>query len=456
MNKNRTELLEKDPKSLMLKLCTPAILGMIVIGLYSFMDGVFAGQLIGKNAMAAVSVAYPITFLNSGISTLIGIGSSSILSRAIGKEDQETVDKIMGNLICLVLIFSTIIMILGIIFTKEILIITGAQGEILELAVRYLRIIFIGSIFVNFAQSANMVMRGEGIMKKAMLFMIIGAVLNILLDPILIIYFGEHGIEGAAIATIIAQFIQAAITMHYFRKKSKNVKFHKIQIEKSLLPKIFSVGLSAMMMQLMSMIQQTLMYRMASKYGGDNHLILMGATLRIQAFSFIPLWGMSQGLQPVVGTNYGANLFKRVKKCTNTFILGSTVLALAFWIPIELFPKQVLSLMITDASVVNEGISNFRMIYSSFPVLGAFIMGVTFFQSIGNAKNAGMLVFLRQLILFVPAIILTPSILGIKAVWLVTPIIDLIAFVILLYLINKSYKNMDNTISERKNSYAKI
>ncbi|EHN15760.1 MATE family efflux transporter [Clostridium sporogenes] len=443
MNKNKEELLHKEPKELMLKLCIPAIIGMVVIGLYSFMDGVFAGQLIGKNAMGAVAVAYPITFLNSAIATLIGIGSSSILSRAIGKNDQETVNKIMGNLLCLVLIFSTIVMVVGIVFAKELLLLTGAEGQILELAVRYLRIIFIGSIFVNFAQSANMVMRGEGIMKKAMLFMTIGAVLNIILDPILIIAFGKYGIEGAATATIISQVIQAVITMVYFIRKSKNVRFHKIQIEKTLLPEIFSVGLSAMMMQLMSMIQQTLMYRMAAKYGGNNQLILMGATLRIQALSFIPLWGMSQGLQPVVGTNYRAKLFSRVKKCMNIFILGATILACVFWIPIELFPQKVLSLMITDVDIVNEGITNFRIMYSLFPALGTFIMGVTFFQSIGSAKNAGLLVLLRQVILFVPAIIIFPYIVGISAVWFVSPLIDGIVFIMLVYLILKEYKKMD-------------
>ncbi|SHI72585.1 putative efflux protein, MATE family [Clostridium cavendishii DSM 21758] len=443
MNKNREELLQKDPKELMIKLCTPAIIGMVVIGLYSFMDGVFAGQLIGKNAMAAVAVAYPITFLNSAIATLIGIGSSSILSRAIGKNDQETINKIMGNLLCLVLIFSTIITVLGIVFAREILMITGAEGEILELAVRYLRVIFIGSIFVNFAQSANMVMRGEGIMKKAMTFMMIGAILNIILDPIFILAFGEYGIEGAAIATIIAQITQAIITMFYFVKKSKNVRFHKVKIEKTLLPEIFSVGLSAMMMQVMSMIQQTLMYRMASKYGGSNQLILIGAALRIQALSFIPLWGMSQGLQPVVGTNYGAKLFTRVKKCTNTFIIGSTVLACLFWIPIEIFPNQVLSLLITDSSVVNEGISNFRIMYSAFPLMGIFIMAVTFFQSIGNAKNAGIIVSLRQLLLFVPAVIILPAFIGINGVWFVNPLIDVMVFIVIFVLIKKEYKKME-------------
>lgn len=158
-------LLHDSLQSLVLKLSVPAIIGMVVVGLYNFMDGVYVGQMVGDNAMAAVSVSYPFTLANSGISTLIGIGSASILSRAIGKRDQSTIDKIMGNLIAMNLIFSLIIMAIGMIFTKQILMLSGASGEILELAIRYLRIIFAGSLFVNFAQSSNMIMRGEELLK---------------------------------------------------------------------------------------------------------------------------------------------------------------------------------------------------------------------------------------------------------------------------------------------------
>lgn len=223
MEDNRKQILTKSPVKLMFKLCTPAIIGMVVIGLYSFMDGVYAGQLIGKNAMAAISISYPITFLNTGIATLIGVGSASVLSRAIGNKNQKIINSIMGNLIGWILILSTIIMIVGIVFTKQLLQISGASGEILNLGIRYLRIIFLGSIFVNFAQSANMVMRGEGLMKKAMLIMGFGAILNIILDPILIILFKERAIEGAAVATVISQIIQAAITMHYFKDRKSVV-----------------------------------------------------------------------------------------------------------------------------------------------------------------------------------------------------------------------------------------
>ena len=182
----RTQLLTAPPFQLMLSLSLPAIIGMVVVGLYSFMDRVFVGQLIDQVAMGAVSVSYPFTLINSGISTLIGVGSASVLSRAVGKKDQGTIDKIMGNLIALNLILGVIVTVLGMIFTRPILTLSGAEGAILNNAERYLRIIFAGSLFVNFAQSSNMIMRGEGLLKLAMIYSGGSAILNIILDPILI------------------------------------------------------------------------------------------------------------------------------------------------------------------------------------------------------------------------------------------------------------------------------
>lgn len=445
MSDTRKELLTKPITGLMFQLCVPAIIGMVVIGLYTFMDGVFVGQLVGEKAMAAVSVAYPLTFLNSGIATLIGVGSASVLSRAIGKNDKLTIDNIMGNLISLVSLFSIIITIIGIVFAKQLLQISGAKGEILSLAVNYLRIIFIGSIFVNFTQSANMVMRGEGLMKKAMLIMGFGAILNIILDPIMITLFKDRGVQGAAIATVTSQIIQAVITIYYFTKKSKKVKINKIRVNKQISLEVFQVGISAMMMQILSMIQQTLLFRMAFKYGGDSNGIIMSASLRLQAFSFIPLWGMAQGLQPVVGTNYGAKQYKRVKEATNIFILGATVLAMIFWIPMEVFPKTMLGLFITNNDLVVSGVNDFRIFYSVFFLYGAMIMIITFFQSIGNGKAAGKLVMLRQVILFIPAMILMPMKFGLPAVWSTQPIVDVVVIILSAVFLKLEYKKMTNT-----------
>lgn len=440
----KEQLLTKRPIDLLFQLSIPAVIGMIVIGLYPLMDGIFAGKIIGQTAMTACGVAMPLTFFNSGVSTLLGVGSASVLSRAIGKGDQKTVDKIMGNLIFWVILFSAIITVGGILLAPHFLSMVGATGEIKDYAIRYLRVIFIGSLFVNFTQAANMVMRGEGLMKKAMMIMGLGALLNIILDPILMIAMGDYAIEGAAIATITAQFVQAAVTLRYFLKKSKVVKIHKIQSDAEIKKEMFGVGSSAMMMQVLFMIQQTMLYKMAFKYGGDPNGILMAASLRVYAFSFIPLWGMSQGLQPVVGTNFGAKQYGRVKQAMKIFSIGGLILAAIFWLPSLLFSNQILSLFGVEADIIAQGVGNFRLFYSVFILYGVMVMSITFFQSIGNGKKAGIIVMFRQLFLFVPAMIILPMVFGVKAVWFTQPLVDSIMIIIGIFMMIAELNKMDN------------
>ena len=424
MNKNSKELLTEQPLQILIKLSLPAILGMIVIGLYPLMDGIFAGQILGEKAMTAVGIATPFTYINTGIATLIGVGSASLFSRAIGEGNQRTIDKVMGNLCFWVLLLSTIVTILGYLFCGQLLMIFGAKGELLDLSTRYLRIIFLGSIFVNFAQAANMVMRGEGVMKRAMLIMSLGAGINIVLDPVLMIMFREHGVEGAAIATITAQFIQAVFTLWYFKKKSETVKIGLMRKEKEITGEMFSVGVSAMLMQVLTIIQQSFLYSQAFRYGGETSAAIMAVSLRIQAFSFIPLWGMSQGLQPAIGANFGAKQYNRVKKIFNVFTISSIVLAACFWIPTEGFAKQILNLFGLSDETLFLAVPNFRIMYSIFIVYGVMIMIMTFFQAIGDGKTAGVLVMLRQVILFIPAMIFLPYIFGAQSIWYVIPIVD--------------------------------
>lgn len=438
----KEQLLTKSPLSLMFQLSIPAVIGMIVIGLYPLMDGIFAGNIIGQSAMTACGVALPLTFFNSGTSTLLGVGSASILSRSLGKGDRETVDKIMGNLIYFVILFSVIITVGGIILAPHFLDLVGASGEIKELGVRYLRVIFLGSIFVNFTQSANMVMRGEGLMKRAMGIMAMGAFINIILDPILMKAMGEYAIEGAAIATIVAQIIQAIVTLYYFKNKSENVKIGKIRKYKEVYKEMFGVGVSAMIMQVFFMIQQTLLYKQAFLYGGETNGILMAATLRIYAFSFIPLWGMSQGLQPVVGTNFGAKKFDRVRETMKVFSIGGLVLAAIFWIPVQIFTREILSGFNVSEEIISQGLNNLRLFYSVFILYGVMVMTITFFQAIGDGKKAGKIVILRQLILFVPAMLILPKIFGSSAVWWAEPAVDLLMIIVGLIMQGKALSKM--------------
>ena len=442
----RTQLLTATPFQLIVSLSIPAIIGMVVVGLYNLMDRIFVGQLIGEVAMGAVSVSYPFTLINTGVSTLIGVGSASVLSRAVGKKDQDTVDKIMGNLVALNLLFGIIIIVAGMIFTRPLLMLSGAEGEILNNAERYLRIIFAGSLFVNFAQSSNMIMRGEGLLKQAMVFSAGSAILNIILDPILISVLKPYamGIDGAAYATIFSQFVYAAAMLWHFKAKSKNVRIHGIRIEKSLVSEIFGVGFSAMLMQVMTLVQQTVLYNVASRYGGESWQIILGAALSTQSFAFIPLWGMSQGFQPAVGTNYGAKQYDRVKKITKGFIVGGTVLTLIFYIPIQLAPKTLLSWFIKDASLVSQGVAPFRILFSTYILLGFLIMAITLMQSLGKASKASVLVMLRQIVLFIPLAIIMPMIggLGVTGVFVAPALTDLIVVVMAIFMVASVFRGL--------------
>lgn len=439
----KTQLLTKSPKELLFKLAIPGIIGMLVIGLYPFMDGIFAGRLIGDYAMSAISVSMSLTIINGGISALIGVGSASIVSRAVGKGDKETIDKIFGNFCYWVILFSAIITIAGLIFAPHFLDMVGAKGNIKELGVRYLRIVFFGSLFVNFAQAGNMTMRGEGALKQSMMIMGTGAILNIMLDPILMKLMGEYAIEGAAIATVLSQIAQALLTFHYFSKKSSFVKIHKVKKYKAIYREMFSIGSSAMMMQILFAVQQTFLFKQAFVYGGDNWGILMSATMRLYMFSFIPLWGMSQGLQPVIGANFGAKQYGRVKDTMKIFMYGATILAAASWIPSMFCSDTLLSLFSVRHEIIEAGVKNFKMFYSTFILYGIMIMTLTFFQSIGDGKKAGIIVLLRQLVLFVPAILLLPQLFGASAVWWAEPLVDFTMIIAGLFLMLNVMRKME-------------
>ena len=442
---SRSNLLKGNVFRTMLSLSVPAILGMVVIGLYNFMDAVFVGRMVGPEAMTAVKVSYPFTLLNSGVATLIGTGSASVLSRAVGRKDQGTINQIMGNLIALILLLSLVITAVGELFTTGLLSLSGAKGDILAQAEKYLKVVFIGSLFVNFAQSANMVMRGEGKLKIAMGIMAAGALLNIALDPLLISLMGkENGILGAAWATVISQVLQSCFTLWYFRKKSENVRINRIKIHGNLVGQVLGVGVSAMLMQVMTMVQQTIMYNTVERWGGGSWQTILGACLSLQSFAFIPLWGISQGFQPAIGTNYGAKQYDRVRSFTKVFMIAATVLALVFYLPIMLAPKGMLSMFITDETICAQGAPMLRVLFSTYISYGVLILAITFFQAIGKAAAASAMALLRQVLLFLPLVVLLPTVftVPVQGVFYAQMFTDLAVLLIGIVLLAKAFGNI--------------
>jgi len=439
MTDKREHLISGNMFKLMLELSIPGIIGMFVISLYSFVDAIFVGRYVSSVALGAVSLAYTFTLINNGIAVLVGIGSASVLSRAVGRSDQETVDSIMGNVLLLTLLFSLGTMTIGLIFAPQLLTLIGAEGEMLRLGVSYLRIVYIGSLFVNFGQAANMVMRGEGRMGLAMLLMGISAVLNIILDAVFVIVL-KKGLEGTAIATVISQVVLAICNFCYFAFFSKNVKFKHFKLQKSIVKETLSIGFSAMLMQVFALLQQAVMYSTLKRYGGEDQVILMGAFFRYMMLSFIPLWGISQGYQPFAGTNFGAQKFERVKKGTFLFYGFGLFLSLIFWLVFLIIPEQVLGLFLKNKELISLGRTNSMLAISLFPLSAIMIINLTLFQALGKAKYAGMLVIARQFLLYIPAVLILPLFFGTRGVWISSPIIDTLVTVLSAFIVIKLFK----------------
>ncbi len=439
MSDKRDELITGNIFPLMLKLGIPGIIGMLIISLYSFVDAAFVGQYAGETALGAISIAYAFTLINNGIAVLLGIGSASVLSRAIGRKDQKTVDAVMDNVLILSVLLSTAVMIIGWIFAPLFMTLIGAEGEMHRLAVQYLRIVYLGSIFVNFGQASNMVLRGEGKITLAMIIMCSGSVLNIVLDALFVIVLGQ-GIQGAAVATVISQAAFAGASFMYFFFFSTSVHFCRFKLEKSIVKETFTVGASAMVMQVLALVQQTVMYSTLKKYGGESQVILMGAFFRYMMLSFIPLWGLSQGFQPFAGTNFGAQQFERIKKGTLMFNGFGIFLALIAWTIFFAAPEKVLGLFINNAELIATDKINTMIAMSLFPLASVIIMSITLFQSLGKAKPAGFLAMGRQFLLFVPACLILPYFFGVRGVWLSMPVVDLIIFIVTVIITAKIFK----------------
>lgn len=423
--------------------------------LYKVVDRMYIGRIpgAGATALTGVGICFPVITMITAFTYLFGNGGSPLCAMELGRGNHEEAEKLMGNTFSMLLISSIILMAVSYLFYKPILYAFGASDVTFPYAGDYITIYLIGTPFVMISLGLNPFINCQGFGNMGMLTVLIGAVLNIILDPIFITVLKPYGlgIEAAAYATIFSQFVQAAITLWYFKKKSPNVKIGRIRIDGTLLPQVLAVGVSALLMQVLTLVQQTVIYRVASNYGGETSQILLAAALRFWNFSFVPLWGISQGFQPAAGTNYGAKQYDRVKTLTRVFIISATVLSLVFYIPAELFPEKILSMFITTPGVAASGAANFRIMFSTYILQGSFIIAVTLFQSLGKANKATWLVLFRQIILFIPLCIVLPMVggMGIRGVWLAIALTDAVLVVITVSMMLSEFRKMPETVKAK-------
>lgn len=438
----RGEILTDNLWRLMLKMSFPAIIAMSINGVNTFVDGLFVGQYVGQNALAAISLVLPLTMITNGFSALIGMGSSSLLSIAIGSEDKDIQKKVLGTLTLLSLICSVVLTGLGWYFAYELLAMMGGKGEVQELGVLYYRIILIGAFFRIYAVAANTLIRAEGKIKEAMIYSIITTLINIVLNPIFIVYF-DMGVAGAAWSTVVAMAVFTLFDIWYFYIGKRNtypIDLKTFSLEKKLLIPILGVGVSAMMLQFMFFVQQVVVFRSLAHYGEDWDIAFMGACYRIFLIALIPGFGFAQAMQPIVGINYGAKQYDRVRQAFRIFTICYTVFLLLTWGFVMLFPRMSLGWMLPDATFTQQDIWNYQMMLSSMPIFPFFMMATTMFQAIGNAKAAGYAMVAREIIFFIPIVLLLPLWVGIPGIYATLIPVNIIMLGIAYWMVSRQFK----------------
>lgn len=449
-SKQANMILNGNLWKVMLKLTLPAILGMILHGFNLIFDAIFVGNYVGELALSGVSVAYPLTQIAVGFGSMIGGGAGAYLSIVIGEKDKETQNRILGNA-NFIGIISTILLMIGLfLVAKPLLTFMGGKGEVLEIGLSYFKITVIGTIFWVFSLVYNMVIRAEGKMGMAAFIMGSGLVVNIIANYILMGVF-HFGVVGAAWGTNLGMFVYTLLSVIYFKsgKASFKAKVFSIHRDKRIISKIISLGMPSLIMSIMSLIQGVVVLNAIGAVGTDYDLAFYGVTYRIMMFMMTPLFALMRALQPAVGMNFGAKKYDRVISATKIYILGSLIILVPFYLIVVLNPQSVLGLMF-EGIIAAENIYNFRIFISVIPLLGITMNGMSYFPSIGEGKTAGIVVMLRQAILYIPAMIFLPRLFGVSFVYVGSFVIDVALSVMLGILMLKSF----SSLSKKRDSLA--
>jgi putative MATE family efflux protein len=448
----RSKLLaDESIGKLLFKLSAPATIGMIVQALYNVVDTVFVGQALGENSIqgiAGIAIAFPIMMIVMSIALAMGIGGSSIISRALGEKNHEKAERTMGNILSLVIISSVLITILGSIFIVPILKLFGATETILPYSLDYLSIILLGSVFFIYALAMNNVVRSEGNAKVAMYTMVASAGLNILLDPVFIFGF-DMGIKGAAIATILAQAVGAFYLVHYFATGRSMLNFHMryLKPDIAIVKEILAIGSSPLARNASSSLMIIVLNNALAVYGGDIAIAIFGIINRLFMFTFMPMFGVIQGLQPIVGYNYGARNFDRVKQSVRLSIAITTIMSVTGFLLLFLFPEQLFSIFSSDQELINSGQYATRIMVIAVPLVGFQIVGASFYQAIGKAKPSFILSMSRQLLFLIPFVLILPNFFQLTGVWMAFPLSDGLSFLVTLIMVNREFRLLNNPVS---------
>lgn len=441
---NNKESFGTEPLGKLLKAQSiPASIGILVMSVYGIVDTIFVGRWVGAYGIGAITVVMPITFLISSIGMAIGVGGASIISRAFGEKNDAKAFKVFGNQMMLTFTLALIFVLLGYVFQDEILNAFGGKGEILQPARDYFGITLIGVPFLAWAMMSNNVIRAEGYPKMAMLTLLIPAITNIVLDPIFIIVF-DMGIKGAAWATSISYITSALFTLWFFIKGNSQIKINVgcIKPDITIIKEIGAIGSVTLARQGAVSLLSVVLNNTLFAYGGEMSLSAYGIASRMLMFANSTVLGITQGTVPILGYNYGAKLYRRVKSLIALSMKSATIIALVIFTIIMSLTEYIVQAFTSDAELIAQTVPALRLIFLATPLIAVNMIGGAYFQSIGKAVPALLLTLSKQGFFLIPLILILPNYFGVYGAWYAFPIADVGATVVTYIFLKRETRKL--------------
>lgn len=424
------QLAHEKIAGLLLKFAIPATVGTFMNSLYNVVDRIFIGQGIGADGLAAAMIAFPIMMIIMAFGMLIAFGSNALISIRLGEKKKEAAEEIIGQALFLFVSFAVIFTFLGLLFLRPMLILFGASQAVLPYAIEYTRVIIMGVLFHEISFGVSNFIRAEGNPRVAMITMIIGAGANIVLDPIFI--FGLNmGMQGAALATVSAQLIASLWVLHYYLSGKSVLKLHRRYFRMNLLlaRRMVIIGSPPFVMNIVNVLILAFVNNALKLHGGDIAIAVMGVIFTIYTINFMPVIGISQGAQPIIGYNHGARNFKRVKETLQLSIKIVTLFCLATTALIWLFPRYTfVPFSSGNLELITLGKHAIRITMSMFPFVGYMVIVSNYFQATERPHISLFLSMLRQVLVLIPLVLILPNYLGVDGIWYAYPISAAFAF----------------------------
>lgn len=447
MNSKHELLGHENMTKLIIKFSLPSMMGLLVNAFYNIVDRIYIGRIpiTGHYDIAGIGVTLPMTIISFSLALMIGMGGATLISLNLGQRKKKLAEKYLGNAITLGIILSLIFTILTLWNIDKILMLLGASNNTFSAAKEYLKIISIGYIFSIVGYIANSGIRSDGSPKIAMHTLLIGGILNIILDPFFIFQM-NMGMKGAAWATIISQFFSMLWAVSYFYSKKSGLKL----LIKNLKPKLsFSIqilrqGVAPCLLQLGSGFVVVIFNNTLKNISGDHAVSAMTIVQGIYMFFLMPIFGINQALLPLAGYNYGAKFYDRVRGLLKRAIIGATIIGVIAFILIQFASKYFIYIFTSNQVVVDIATKGLKVCTFMFPIVGFQIVSSIYFQAIGKPKTTVFLTLSRQVLFVIPLIIVLGKIFGEKGVWISTPVADFLSFLITLLMLKKELKNLDN------------